>query len=286
MDWLTTREVAAYLRLKERKIYDLVARGQIPCVRITGKWLFARPQIDAWLLEHGEGQRPRATPPDVIAGSHDPLLDFAVRESGSGLAVLFEGSLAGIERFAAGGALACGLHVPDAEEGSHNLALVRERFGAAPVVLLEWAWREQGLIVAPGNPLGLAGIADLARARHVARQPGAGSRLLFDRLVASADVALPAPVAEVGSETEVALAVSEGRADAGLGLHAVARQFRLDFVPLRRERYDLLVDRRAYFEPAFQRLIGFVRSAAFRDRVADTAGYDASSLGRVHFNGA
>ena len=288
---MSTREVAEYLRLKERKVYDLVAKRRIPCTRVSGKWLFPKALIDAWLLEQATGVAARpglAELPNILAGSHDPLLDWAVRESGSDLAILFDGSLAGLERLAERRAVACGLHVIDADTGTYNLPRIRARLGREPVVVLEWAWREQGLIVAAGNPLGIEGIDDLPRVRFAGRQREAGSHLLLEQLLRAAGLATGAVRTEgppLHSESEVALAVSEGRADAGLGIAAVARQLGLGFVPLRRERYDLLVWRRAYFEPPLQRLMAFVQSAAFRDRARQFAGYDVGTLGRVHFNG-
>ena len=111
-EYLTTAEVCDYLRLKERTIYELVARRAIPCSRATGKLLFPRRLIDRWVESHVEMQDARlAAPPPIVAGSSDPLLEWALRESGSGLATLFEGSGAGLKRLAAGEALAAGLHL-------------------------------------------------------------------------------------------------------------------------------------------------------------------------------
>jgi putative molybdopterin biosynthesis protein len=288
---MNTKEVADYLRLKERKVYDLVAKRQIPCTRASGKWLFPKTLIDDWLLEQVDVKGASASPaelPDIIAGSHDPLLDWAVRESGSDLAILFDGSLSGLERLTRHGALACGLHVVDPETGAYNVPLVQAGLGRAPVVVLEWAWREQGLIVPPGNPARIENVADLRRIRFAARQREAGSYVLLAHLMQQRGLAgdpVANEIARVRSETEVALAVREGRADAGLGISAVAAQFGLDFVPLHRERYDLAVWRRAYFEPPFQKLMTFTRTAAFAERARQSAGYDVTGLGRVHFNG-
>ncbi|MCP5420462.1 MAG: helix-turn-helix transcriptional regulator [Gammaproteobacteria bacterium] len=289
---MNTREVAAYLRIKERKVYDLVAARSIPCTRATGKWLFPKPLIDLWLLRSTEYQAAFETvliPPPVIAGSHDPLLEWAVREADCGLALLIGGSLAGLEQLASRQALACGLHVFEPSQGGHNIDLVRHSLAEFPVVALEWAWREQGLIVAAGNPLAIGGLQDLIarRARFVDRQPGAGSHLLLEHLLAVhglnlADLAIELPAAR--SETEVAQTVFAGKADAGLGIAAVARQFRLDFVPLHRERYDLVIGRRDYFEPAFQRLLAFARTPRFASQAADLQGYDISGLGQVVYN--
>lgn len=289
-DLMSTKEVADYLRLGERKVYDLVARRAIPCTRIEGKWLFPKALVDAWLLEHAEGPdvRPVSELPAIIAGSHDPLLDWAIRESGSGLAVVYDGSLGGLERVAAGGALAAGLHVLDPASGAHNVPLVQARVGHALVVLLAFAGREQGLILPPGNPKGIGTIGQLEGLRFATRQPEAGSHILLAHLMARAGLdpdALAGP-APVRSESEVAEAVASGAADAGLGIKAVATTAGLDFVPLMSERFDLLVWRRAYFEPAFQRVVAFTRTAAFAERARSMQGYALQEMWSVRFNGA
>lgn len=285
---MNTKEVAEYVRLKERSIYNLVAMQRIPFTRVTGKLLFPKVLIDSWLLDQAEGVPTIALLPHVIAGSHDPLLEWAVRESGSELALLFDGSLAGLERLAQRRAVASGLHVIDSDTKSYNVPQVRARLPREPVVVLEWAWREQGLIVAADNPLGIERLADLNRVRFAARQPEAGSRLLLDHLLRTEGLrpeTVHADGPPLRTETEVALAVSEGRADVGLGIAAVARQLNLDLVPLTRERYDLLIWRRAYFEPPLQRLLAFCASAAFAAKAENLGGYDVSGLGRVHYNG-
>ena len=288
---MNTREVADYLRIKERKVYDLVAKGRIPCTRITGKWLFPKALIDRWLSEHAEGAPVAsrgADAPPIISGSHDPLLDWAARESGSSLAVLFNGSLAGLAHLADGQAMLCGMHVYDAESGEYNTPFVRERLGAEPVVTIEWARREQGLIVARDNPHGVESVRDLVRVRFQARQREAGSHLLLEHLLREAGLGfddLQIAESPALSESEVALAVAEGAADAGLGIAAVARQHGVGFVSLWQERYDLLLWRRAYFEQPTQRLLAFTHSARFRRRASELAGYDIRGLGTVRFNG-
>src|SRR5262245_18723522 len=115
-EYLTTREVAELIRLKERKVYDLVASGAIPCVRVTGKLLFPRALVDAWLARHAEyrdGVETLKPRPGICAGSHDPLLDWALREAGTGLAVRFAGSLAGLSALAEGQALMAGVHLAE-----------------------------------------------------------------------------------------------------------------------------------------------------------------------------
>ena len=288
---MTTREVADYLRLKERKIYELVRTGSIPCTRVTGKWLFPRALIDRWLLEHGEGvaRDMRTEPAAVVAGSHDPLLEWAVQASGCGFALLFGGSLDGLARFARDEATVAGLHVPDSESGEDNVAAVRDTDPGREPVLIEWARRQQGLMLAPGNPLGIEGLADLAarQARLIDRQPGAGSRLLLERLLQRAGVArddLTVLEETAVNETDVAREVHAGHADAGLGIEAAAREAGLVFLPLAQERFDLLVGRRDYFEPPFQSLLGITRTQRFAERAATLGGYDLTGTGTVHYN--
>lgn len=288
-EYLTTRELAELLRIKERKVYDLAASGQIPCSRAMGKLLFPRQAVESWLARGSSGMPVNAARrPGVFLGSYEPLLEWALRESGCGLATLLDGSLDGLERFARGEGLAAGLHIHDAASGDWNVAPVAARFGQLPVALVEFAWRERGLVVAPGSEEQFASGLDAIRGRRLApRQAGAGSQVLLrhlleraavaDREIAWTDVAR--------TESEAALAVLEGKADAALGLRAMAEQLRLGFVPLLRERYDLLVDRAAWFDEPLQRLTGFCRSAVFRAKAAEFAGYDVSGFGTVHFNG-
>ena len=287
---MNTREVADYLRIKERKVYDLVAQRRIPCTRAAGKWLFPKELIDQWLIHSAEGlptAAPILEPPTILSGSHDPLLDWAVRESSCGLAVLFNGSLDGLERFASGDALACGLHVLDKEGGDYNTHLFERRFATEPVVAIEWAWREQGLIVAKGNPYGLQSITDIVDKPFAMRQKEAGSHVLLDHLLHQADLdltALQAASTPFRSETEVAMAIASGQAQAGLGVAAAAYSFNLDFVMLARERYDLLVRRRQYFMPVFQKLLAFMHLPEFQERAEMLGGYDLSGSGQVRYN--
>lgn len=287
--YLTTRELAELLRIKERKVYDLAASGQIPCSRAMGKLLFPRDQVEAWLARGSSGGAPqgeRVHRPDVFLGSYEPLLEWALRESGCQLATLLDGSLDGLERFGRGEGIASGLHVYDAASEDWNVALVRQTFARANVALVEFAWRERGLITVPGRENDLCDIAALRGRRVVPRQSGAGSQVLLDRMVVEAglktsDVAWTTPAR---TESDAALNVLEGKADATLGLRALAEQYRLAFVPLVSERYDILVDRAAWFEPPLQRLFAFLRSPLFEQRVAESPGYDISGLGTVHFN--
>ena len=298
-EYLTARELAELLRVRERKVYELAAAGDVPCSRATGKLLFRRAAVDAWLARVSSGpectdERSRAA---VFAGSHDPLLEWALRESGAELATYFDGSLDGIERFAARAAIASALHViaPDpggtasarGEEALWNVPLVRERFAAEPIVLMAFARRERGWVVERGAEPPPSDLAYLCGRRLVPRQPGAGSQVLLERLLERAGIESSEfeRVSRARTESEAVLAVAEGRADLAFGLPSLAAQFGLDFAPLASERFDLLVERRAWFDPPLQRFVAFCRSAAFEERAKALPGYDTSAFGAVRFNG-
>src|SRR5207342_3291827 len=159
---------------------DLVRKNAIPHVRATGKLLFPCQQIDAWLASRSGAVPASRAPalrgaPPLIAGSHDPLLEWAARESASGLAILACGSRAGIERLARGDATVAALHWRDDTSGEDNVPLVRKTLPGEDVVVLEWAKRAQGLLLAPGNPLRIKSLADVVRKklRVALRQPDA-----------------------------------------------------------------------------------------------------------------
>jgi putative molybdopterin biosynthesis protein len=291
-EFLTTRELAALLRVKERKVYDLAADGALPVRRVTGKLLFPRAEIEDWLATKSAGAAARAEGaaarrPLVVAGGHDPLLEWALRESRSGVAVFLDGALDGLERAAAGDCIAAGLHIPESGENGWNVAAVTQRLAGEPVVLLEWAKRTRGLMVRKDLGRPVERLADARGLRFQSRQPEAGSELVLSLLLEREGMKredLQLVPAVERSETDLAAAVAAGRADVGLGLEASARQFGLEFAPAIVERFDLVVWRKAYFDPPFQKLVRFCASAPFAERAATLGGYDVSQFGAVHFN--
>lgn len=287
---MTTAEVADYLRVKERTIYDMVARQTIPFSRATGKLLFPRRLVDAWLEAQTELPAAGIAPaPPIYAGSNDPLLEWALRQSGSGLAVLARGSVQGLGDLAAGRAVLAGLHLLDPETGDWNRAAARSHLLGTSHVLIHWARRTQGLITAPGNPLGIAGLRDAAARglRFATRAGGAGSTRLLEVLLAREGLSLAdLTTLDRPAETHADLAtlIETGEADCGLGLRAVAGH--LGFLALvADESFDLAMTRRDYFEPPIQTLLAFARSAPFARRAEHLGGYDLADLGRVLWNG-
>lgn len=285
--YLTTKELAQLLRLGERKVYDLASSEQIPCVRAGGKLLFARDAVEAWLQQTYSGPTLDAALdlPSIIAGSHDPLLDWALRQSGSGLAGYFDGSEDGLARVREKDAALCALHI--FEDEVWNINRVSAEFNDLPVVLVEFCQRERGLIASQGNPLGIKDLGDLKRRRLARRQEGAAGQKLFEHLLSGAGVNTDMAFAGQSiarSESDLALEVKSGRAEAAFGLKSEADAQNLDFIPIMTERLDLLVWRKAWFDTSFQKFLKFCQSSAFKDHATMLSGYDLSNFGRIHFN--
>ena len=289
---LTTGEAADYLRLSERKLYELVANGAVPCSKATGRWLFPKISLDQWVMAGLIGAPRLVQPaPPIVGGSHDPLLEWALRESGSGLATLPEGSEMGLHRLSRGevAAAAIHLHRADGDERT-NVETVAHTAGLHDAVVIAFARREQGLLVASGNPLKMIGIASVAtsKARMALRPQGAGAQLLLLALLGQAGLALDAirtvkPPCPTGPD--IAQAIRSGRADCGIATRSVARAAGLDFLPLAWEAFDLVLRQRTYFLPGPQALFGFMRGAVFADRAAELGGYDVAAAGRIcHVN--
>jgi len=287
---LTTDEAADYLRLSERKLYELVADRAVPCSKVTGRWLFSRAALDRWVsagLIAPAGLAHVPAPP-IVGGSHDPLLEWALRESSSGLASLPEGSEEGLRRLTRGEVMIAAIHLHrlDGDDETANPDAVGGAAGLHDAVVIAFARRKQGIVVASGNPLGLTDMASIAtsRARMAQRPAGAGAQLLLLALLARAGIALDdlklaKPAFPTGSD--IAQAIRAGRIDCGIATHGVAKSAGLDFLPLAWERFDLVMRQRDYFMKGPQELFGFMRGAGFPERAAELGGYDISDAGVV-----
>ena len=292
MHLLTTTEAADYLRIKERKLYELASERQIPCTKVTGKWLFPRAELDRWLLSglaRPHGAVPDEPPP-IIGGSHDPLLQRALLESRCGLASLAEGSDAGYRKLLAGKVLAAAIHFHDMEdpEADANVATIAREPGLYDAVLIGFAVREQGLLVTRGNPLGLTDLTSVAahKARIAMRPEGAGAQQLLYALLnreklERSQLTLARGTCPTGAD--VGQAIRGGHADCGIATRTIAIAAGLDFVPLTFERFDLLMRQRDYFRPPMQAMLNLLREPRFAAQAQELGGLDASPAGHIRW---
>lgn len=295
MDFLTTSEAADYLRLGERKLYELVTTGAIPCSKVTGKWLFPRHELDLWVLSGLA--RPAgmlaAEPPPIMGGSQDDLMEWALRESGSGLACLNEGTARGLARLQRNEVIAAAVHfhsldATDNLASDANVAALRTATDLHDAVLVGLVRREQGLLVPAGNPKRLHSLSEVLAlgAKMAVRQEGAGAQMLLDVLLKRAG-ASPKELRRLETPCltgpDLAAAIRAGHADCGLATRAAARSAGLDFVPLAWEDFDLAMRQRSYFQPAMQALIRFLSDRRLQQCAAELTGYDPSPAGQIRF---
>jgi len=226
----------------------------------------------------------------VAIGSHDLVLDLAasaLRERDPRLTLVSSnvGSLGGLAAVRDGLCHVAGSHLLDPATGAYTLPYLDRALGEGAGAVVRLVHRQQGLLVAPGNPLGLAAVADLARAgvRYVNRQRGAGTRVLLDHELARHGVD-PVDVEGYGREESthlaVAAAVAAGHVDTGLGIRAAATAFGLDFVPVAEEPYDLVTTPEVLASGVLDPLLALIDDPAFRASVEALGGYSTAETGR------
>ena len=246
----------------------------------------AGEHVDVTLLR-GVGEIDRTI---VAVGSHDLVLDLAASklravDPGVTLASSNVGSLGGLVALRDGLCHLAGSHLLDPETGEYTLPYVDRVLGERDVAVVRLVHREQGLIVAPGNPLAIHALEDVARAdvRYINRQRGAGTRVLLDHELRRRGIpadAVSGYAREEHTHLAIAAAIAAGHADAGLGIMAAARAFGLDFVPVTREPYDLVLTANTLEDPVTAPLWTLLDDQDFRGAVEGLGGYDAAEMGR------
>jgi len=224
----------------------------------------------------------KATRGLTIVGSDDPMLSKLARAAS--LPRRVTGSYGGLWALVAGEADVAALHLRDPETGEYNAPFLRRMLPEDDLVVVNMAWRDTGLIIARGNPMGITSALDLTRpgVRLINRQAAAGTRLLLYMTLRHAGVD-PATLTgwdtAVSTHDAVARAVARGKADVGPGLRATAEHWDLGFLPLARERYDLAMRRSTYDSPGAGVLLKALRRPAMRQWARGLAGYDVASSG-------
>ena len=205
---------------------------------------------------------------------------------GTSLQLTYNGSLGGLIALAEGKAELAGCHLWDAESDTYNIPFVRRLLPGKDVTIVTLAHRRQGLIVAPGNPLNIHGLSDLTGpgVRFVNRQSGSGTRVWLDAMLSRQGID-PQQIDGYGDErlthSDVARTVAEGSADVGLGLETAGQAYRLEFVFLNRERYDLVMKTETAKQLPIQKLLEWLASDAGKQFVARYTGYESQDTGCI-----
>ena len=227
----------------------------------------------------------------VVIGSHDPLLDevgdmLHLNNNDVFMSSSHVGSMGGIMALRRGEAHAAGCHLLDTANGEYNVAFIKKYFPKGGVKLVRCVGRQQGLMVAKGNPLNIQKFADIAKEnlRYVNRQKGSGTRILTDFLCKQENLdsdAIYGYEREELTHTSVAAQIVNGSADAGMGIYSAAKLYDLDFIPICIEQYDLLIPDHAWETPMVQNLLAILKSDTFKEKILTMGGYTVDAPGEI-----
>ncbi|OQX11139.1 MAG: DNA-binding protein [Thiothrix lacustris] len=293
--YLSVKQVAEYLHLNEKKVYELVKDNQIPATKVTGKWLFPRNLIDRWITESAYNGllSDRLT----IVGSDDPLFYRAVMQytnaiAPHGLVSYFPtGTGTGLKLLQMRRADACCLHWGPSEE-SHlrHPALLQQYRQANQWVLVHLFRREQGLMLHPevyarvGNEPGQIFRQAL---RWAGRQAGAGSQRFLQDMLSRQGLNLDAlPMSQTAySEREAAALIAMRQADIAAGARSAAMECGLAFMPFGWEAFDIALPRNIWFRHLFQNLLKCLRADSSQKVALVYQGYDLERTGELLWGG-
>ena len=294
----TTKEVAQFLNINEKMVYSLISEKGLPASKVTGKWLFPKNLVEQWIEANTLNYPKTADSPAVsqavliIAGSNDLLLDKVIALYNAhfpgNIAVFGNlGSMGGLQALRRNCCQIASSHLLQENEEDYNFEFADRELEHMPAIV-NFCRREQGILVKKGNPKNIKAVADLGRAGIciVNRPLGTGTRLLLDQELKKAALRgdkIDGYNNEVHRHLDVGLEILAGRADAGLGIHAVAGLLNLDFVPLRWERYDLMIFKERFFDTNVQNFLGLLREEQFFKLAVTLQGYDIQLSGRMLF---
>ena len=289
---MTTKEVSEYLNLNEKKVYALVKEGEIPSTKITGKWIFPKKLIDKWVEDNTQGTEVLEGIENItLIGSHDLSIDLLAGEINDRFPQLILlsanlGSIGGLMSLRRGRSHIAGAHLLHPGSSEYNIPYLPKYLPKLETVVVNFVYREQGLIVQPGNPLNINSFEDLcqSKVRFINRQDGAGTRLLLDYHLKQLSIEgnkIKGYVHQVATHTEVATTIHNDQADVGLGVRAAALAFGLEFIPITEERFDFIIPKAYFYTEPIQELLEVVRSKDFIHKVEQMGGYDVKDAGKV-----
>jgi len=286
---LTTKELADFLRFNEKKVYQLVRDSGIPHVKIAGKWLFPKRHVLRWIDEQVQREK------DIlIVGSDDILMTRFISlysqenfpESQAFYSAV--GSLQGIQSLARMRGQACCTHILDVETGEYNLPVLERMLSPAKYVVVHLWCRKQGLIVGKGNHLGIRTLEDIVEkgARFINRNAGSGTRILLDYLLRERGLdgrEIPGFADEEDTHMGAAQKIFFGEADVGLGIEYVTHLLGLDFIPLREEKFDLVVPEELWPTVTMRKFVSYLNPTRVKSLSTTLPGYDLKDTGKLVF---
>jgi len=299
----TPEEVANILKISRFTVYEMIKRGDLTAYRIGRKMRIEAPDLEAY-IKKSKGQFPSQqqsqpapiTPPAsqeaLIICGQDIILDILTRHLEKEMPQIrflrnYIGSIDGLLALYRGAANVVTTHLWDSDTDTYNVPYVRRLLPGHKTLIINLVYRTEGFYVAKGNPKNIASWQDLARhdVRFVNRERGSGARVLVDeqlRIQHIDHAEVNGYNHEEASHLAVASCVARGDADVGVGIEKAALQVSaIDFIPLKKERYDLVIRKEDAERPQFKAMLSILQSQAFRNEVAGMGGYDLSQTGKI-----
>jgi putative molybdopterin biosynthesis protein len=295
---MNTKEVAEYLDIHEKQVYLLIKAGKIPCTRVTGKWIFPVKLIDEWIRNsaHDGLQQARKRINSIegallAAGSNDPVLDMlltAIKKDHPDFNIFSAntGSVNGLTALNSGLTDIAFSHLFDPQTGDYNTPYLKQYVPDSSPVVVNLFYRQIGFLIAKCKSDIFQGWESLTHKniQFVNRQKGSGTRILLDHELKSRGIAgvdISGYDNEVYTHFEVGLSLISGEADVGIASAAVAKILDLNFQPLVSERFDMILDKDIFFQPAIQAFIETLQSDQFKNRVEKIGNYNFKDTGRI-----
>lgn len=293
-EMLTTKQVAKFLNVNEKMVYSLIAEKGLPASKVTGKWLFPIDLVRQWVETGTENYPEMAQLPPyhglvLISGSNDLLLEtlistFNLKHREHMAMFGLTGSMGGLKALRMNLCHIAASHLV-ADNKEYNFPFIKDEMAQAPAVV-NLCLREQGLIVAKGNPEKIRVVKDLSAKKLVVvnRRLGTGTRQLFDKELKKQGIrgeTIRGYENCVSRHMDVGLAVLSGKAHAGPGIRAVANALDLDFISLDWERFDLLISKDRFFDQGVQLFLSLLKGKVIQRTAEELGGYDLSMTGKM-----
>lgn len=298
---MNTKEVAKYLGIHEKQVYALIKSKKIPSTRVTGKWVFPKKLIDEWIesnaktgLEQARQKSRRIEGALLASGSNDPILDMLQTYMKKSYPEFYifsanTGSTDGLKALNMGYTDIAWSHLYDSKTGEYNIPFLPTYLPNVKPVVVNLFYRDLGFVTLPGNPIRLKGFQDLTKrgVRFINRQKGSGTRLLIDQRLKDFGISsskIEGYSDEVNTHLEVGLSILGKTANVGIATMAVSKFLSLDFIPITKERFDMIQSQETFFHKGVQALIRLLHSEEFRQKVEKIGGYDLKDSGRVIYS--
>lgn len=294
---LSVQDVAGMLRVSKSKIYSMIKSGELQSYRVGRKVRFSKSDIKAYIQNSKKEncmQRPETTSPirneGFVLCGQDIILDILsnyMRQRGAPALRSYIGSYDSLIALYRKKINVASAHLWDSDTDTYNVPYVRRLLPGIPAVVVHLTCRIQGFYVAQGNPKNISNWEDFGRddITMVNREQGAGSRVLLDenlRLSGLFGKDIAGYNNEIQAHLTVASIVASGKADVAIGTEKIARQVEgIDFVPIKKERYDLVFRREDADQYEIQTLLNIIRSPAFKEEFSQIGGYDTKDMGKV-----